>query len=52
MLTIAHRINTILDANRILVLDRGRVVEFEAPQVLLADPGSAFYSLAKDAGLV
>ena len=52
VLTIAHRLHTILDSTRILVLDKGRVVEFDKPDNLLADSESQFYSLAKDAGLV
>ncbi|OCH93693.1 metal resistance protein YCF1 [Obba rivulosa] len=51
MLTIAHRINTILESDRVLVLDAGRVIEFESPQALLAKQHSAFYSLASEAGL-
>jgi len=45
MLTIAHRIDTILDSDRVLVLDAGRVVEFDAPEALLRDPTSAFAQL-------
>ena len=52
ILTIAHRINTVLDYDRILVLDRGMVVEFDAPKELLKDSKSKFYGLAKEAGLV
>ncbi|XP_055346995.1 ATP-binding cassette sub-family C member 3-like [Paramacrobiotus metropolitanus] len=52
ILTIAHRINTIMDSTRIMVLDQGRVKEFAPPQVLLADRNSIFYSLAKTANLV
>ena len=48
LITIAHRINTILDYDRILVLDGGRVVEFGEPQELLADENSAFASLAAE----
>jgi ABC-type multidrug transport system fused ATPase/permease subunit len=51
ILTIAHRLNTILDSTRILVLDKGRVAEFAPPEELLADKNSAFYGMAKDAGL-
>nr|CAD7423725.1 unnamed protein product [Timema monikensis] len=52
VLTIAHRLNTILDSNRVLVLDQGQVVEFDTPQSLLQKKDSVFYGMAKDAGLV
>nr|UOF76394.1 multidrug resistance-associated protein [Bursaphelenchus xylophilus] len=46
VITIAHRIRTILDSDRILVLKNGRMVEFDTPQKLLDNPKSLFYSLA------
>jgi len=52
ILTIAHRLNTIMESSRVLVMDAGKVVEFNTPQSLLSDPRSVFYSLAKEAGLV
>ena len=52
VLTIAHRLHTIIDSTRVVVLDSGRVAEFDAPAVLLANPRSRFYSLAKDARIV
>ncbi|XP_050728625.1 multidrug resistance-associated protein 1-like isoform X3 [Eriocheir sinensis] len=52
VLTIAHRLNTIMDSSRVLVLDRGMVKEFDTPSSLLESKSSAFYSMAKDAGLV
>ncbi|PVD27626.1 hypothetical protein C0Q70_12792 [Pomacea canaliculata] len=52
IITIAHRLNTIMDYDRILVLDEGLVKEYDSPHVLLADKKSIFYGMAKDAGLV
>ena len=52
ILTIAHRINTVVDYDKVLVLDRGRIVEFQSPAQLLKDDSSMFYALAKDAGVV
>ncbi|XP_007257300.3 ATP-binding cassette sub-family C member 3 isoform X2 [Astyanax mexicanus] len=48
--TIAHRLNTIMDYTRILVLDKGQIAEFDTPVNLIAQKG-IFYSMAKDAGL-
>ncbi|KAF8942793.1 hypothetical protein BGZ47_006115 [Haplosporangium gracile] len=50
--TIAHRIKTVMDLDKILVLDHGRVVEYDAPKVLLQNESSLFYKLAKQAGEV
>jgi len=52
MLTIAHRLNTILNCDRILVLDSGTVAEFDSPDRLLADTTTRFYGLAQEAGLL
>ncbi|XP_011636992.1 multidrug resistance-associated protein 1 isoform X1 [Pogonomyrmex barbatus] len=51
VLTIAHRLNTILDSDRVIVLDKGLIVEYDSPEVLLRNSSSSFYSMAKDAGL-
>ncbi|XP_018617362.1 canalicular multispecific organic anion transporter 2 isoform X1 [Scleropages formosus] len=48
--TIAHRLNTIMDYTRVLVLDKGRIAEFDTPANLIAQKG-IFYGMAKDAGL-
>ncbi len=52
ILTIAHRLKTVLDYDRILVLDKGQVVEYAPPAELLARRESLFYAMAKDAKLV
>uniref|UniRef100_A0A8C6A8S4 Multidrug resistance-associated protein 1 n=1 Tax=Marmota marmota marmota TaxID=9994 RepID=A0A8C6A8S4_MARMA len=51
VLTIAHRLNTIMDYTRVIVLDRGEVRECGTPSDLLQQRG-LFYSMARDAGLV
>jgi ABC-type multidrug transport system fused ATPase/permease subunit len=51
IITIAHRINTILDSDRIVVLDKGEVVEFDSPSELIKREGM-FYTLVKEAGLL
>ncbi|KFQ38458.1 Canalicular multispecific organic anion transporter 2, partial [Mesitornis unicolor] len=50
VLTIAHRLNTIMDYTRVLVLDKGTVAEFDTPASLIESKG-IFYGMAKDAGL-
>jgi ATP-binding cassette subfamily C (CFTR/MRP) protein 1 len=51
VLTIAHRLNTIMDCNRVMVLDKGEIREFDNPQKLIKDTSTIFYGMAKDAGL-
>uniref|UniRef100_A0A3B4B8H9 Uncharacterized protein n=1 Tax=Periophthalmus magnuspinnatus TaxID=409849 RepID=A0A3B4B8H9_9GOBI len=50
VLTIAHRLHTIMDSSRVMVLDAGKIVEFDSPSNLL-DKHSHFYSMAKNAGI-
>uniref|UniRef100_A0A8K9WYJ3 ATP-binding cassette, sub-family C (CFTR/MRP), member 12 n=1 Tax=Oncorhynchus mykiss TaxID=8022 RepID=A0A8K9WYJ3_ONCMY len=52
MLTIAHRINTVLESDRILVMDAGRVVECDSPEVLMQRPDSQFAALLTAANTV
>ncbi len=49
-MTIAHRLDTIIDSDKILVLDAGRVIEFSSPASLLADETSAFSGLCRRTG--
>lgn len=51
IITIAHRINTILDSDKIVVLDHGKVAEFDTPSELVRRKG-LFYELVKEAGLL
>ncbi|GMF12879.1 unnamed protein product [Phytophthora lilii] len=50
VLTVAHRLATVLDSDRILVLSDGKVVEFDTPKNLVHDSNSMFYELAKEGG--
>jgi ABC-type multidrug transport system fused ATPase/permease subunit len=45
IIMIAHRLSTLTDFDKIAVLDKGQLVEFENPEVLLRDPLSAFSKL-------
>ncbi|XP_047097620.1 ATP-binding cassette sub-family C member 5-like isoform X4 [Schistocerca piceifrons] len=42
VLTIAHRLNTVMHCDHIIVMDKGQVVEMDTPQNLLSNPDSVF----------
>lgn len=52
VITIAHRLHTIMDSDRVIVLENGRVVENGAPENLIKNSQTMFHSMAKDAGLL
>uniref|UniRef100_A0A7N8YFT5 ABC-type glutathione-S-conjugate transporter n=1 Tax=Mastacembelus armatus TaxID=205130 RepID=A0A7N8YFT5_9TELE len=51
VLTIAHRLNTIMDYTRVIVMDRGNISEMDSPANLIAQRGQ-FYRMCREAGLV
>ncbi|OWB72623.1 hypothetical protein B5S31_g2340 [[Candida] boidinii] len=50
IMTIAHRLRSIIDYDKILVLDGGRVKEFADPYTLITDKSSQFRSMCEDSG--
>ncbi|CAE1178316.1 ABCC5 [Acanthosepion pharaonis] len=47
VLTIAHRLNTVLHCDKILVMDKGQVIEFASPNALMNDPESTFFQMVQ-----
>ncbi|OCH87305.1 multidrug resistance-associated ABC transporter [Obba rivulosa] len=50
LLTVAHRLQTIMDADKILVLDAGRIVEFDTPAELLKNETGILRTLVEESG--
>ncbi|KAL3283463.1 hypothetical protein HHI36_006607 [Cryptolaemus montrouzieri] len=45
VLTVAHRLNTVIDSDRIMVIEGGLLVEFDHPYVLLQNPDGIFFKM-------
>ncbi|XP_066299992.1 ATP-binding cassette sub-family C member 5-like [Branchiostoma lanceolatum] len=51
MLTIAHRLNTVMTSDRVMVMDDGQLSEFDTPRALLSNKSSRFAAMVKAAGI-
>ncbi|XP_064455206.1 multidrug resistance-associated protein 1-like [Ornithodoros turicata] len=52
LITIAHRLHTIMNYDRIVVMGKGKIIEEGSPAELLRDPASEFASLAREASII
>ncbi|XP_044266441.1 ATP-binding cassette subfamily C member 4-like [Tribolium madens] len=52
VLTIAHRLHTVMYSDRVMVVDKGRIVEFDNPSVLLNNQNGFFYKMIRQANLL
>lgn len=50
MLTIAHRLETIIDYDKIIVMDKGKVAEMGSPRELLQDESGLFTAMVEATG--
>lgn len=52
VLTIAHRLNTVMDSDKVLVMDAGAMKEFDHPYILLQDTNGIFYGMVQQTGRI
>lgn len=50
VITVAHRLDTIIESDRVFVMDKGRVIEEGSPSTLLARNDSSFQALVRQTG--
>lgn len=50
VLTIAHRLNTVMDSDKVLVMDAGKMVEFDHPHNLLKNKDGFLYKMVDQTG--
>ncbi|KAJ8931651.1 hypothetical protein NQ314_015403 [Rhamnusium bicolor] len=51
VVTVSHRLNSILNGDVIMVMEKGEIIEFDNPQNLLQNSSSIFYKMYKDSGI-
>ncbi|KAF5283712.1 hypothetical protein FQR65_LT13747 [Abscondita terminalis] len=52
VLTIAHRLHTVMDSDKVMVMDAGRMVEFDHPHLLLQNENGVLFSMVEQTGTV
>lgn len=50
VITVAHRLHTIIDSDRVMVMDSGAIIEFDEPYNLLQNRKGIFYGMVKQLG--
>ncbi|XP_057653044.1 ATP-binding cassette sub-family C member 4-like [Diorhabda carinulata] len=50
VITVAHRLNTIMDSDKVLVMDSGNIAEFDHPHLLLQNKNGVFYNMVIETG--
>ena len=50
VLTVAHRLNTIMDSDKVLVMEAGSVVEYDHPHILMQNTEGYFYNMVQETG--
>ncbi|KAJ3659619.1 hypothetical protein Zmor_011298 [Zophobas morio] len=51
VIKIAHRLKFVMDCDKVLVLDKGNIVEYDNPKILLKNQNTLFYKMVKKCGL-
>ncbi|XP_044753081.1 ATP-binding cassette sub-family C member 4-like isoform X2 [Coccinella septempunctata] len=50
VITVAHRLHTVMDSDRVMVMDSGQIVEFDHPHLLLQNPKGRFFNMVMETG--
>lgn len=48
IITVSHKVQSLLESDKIIIMDRGQVVEFDTPRALLKNSSGVFYSMLQD----